>query len=156
MLSNYEKEHGKFSISNLIKHFEIDMVLCNNITSMDIYCINELKCIDIDDVETWINEYYPELLIDEFEVESFNDLTDDDIEDIINDYGYDIMNDLGIYTDVYQYFIINECDVEYLENDYPIFYCDELDLYIVGITHFGMSWSMIYTTVDIPQYMLSE
>ena len=49
-----------------------------------------------------------------------------------------------------------ESDVSLLENDYPIYYCDELDLHIVGITHLGISWNMVYTNVEIPQFMLNE
>lgn len=155
-LSQKERDLGRFSVANLVQYYDIDMILCNNIASMDIYCINELKCIDTDDVETWINEYYSELLTDDYDVETFDDLTDDDIEEIINNYGYDIMNDLGIYTDVYQWYIVNERDVYLLENDYPIYYCDELDLHIVGITHLGMSWSLVYSNVEVPQFMLEE
>ena len=122
---------------------------------MNIECISYPKYIDDDDIQTWINEYNNEL-IDDYDVETFDDLTDDDIEKIIYNYGDDIINDLGLYPDVYQWYIIRECDVFLLKNDYPIYYCDELDLYIVGITHLGMGWDMVYTDVEIPQFMLNE
>ena len=156
ILSEEEKKTGKFSLSNLIQYYNINIILCNNITSMNIDCISYPKYIDNDDIQTWINEYNNELLIDNYDVETFDDLTDDDIEKIIYNYGDDIINDLGLYPDVYQWYIIRECDVFLLKNDYPIYYCDELDLYIVGITHLGMSWDMVYTDVEIPQFMLNE
>ena len=156
ILSEEEKKTGKFSLSNLIQYYNINIILCNNITSMNIDCISYPKYIDNDDIQTWINEYNNELLIDDYDVETFDDLTDDDIEKIIYNYGDDIINDLGLYPDVYQWYIIRECDVFLLKNDYPIYYCDELDLYIVGITHLGMSWDMVYTDVEIPQFMLNE
>ena len=156
ILSEEEKKTGKFSLSNLIQYYNINMILCNNITSMNIDCISYPKYIDNDDIQTWINEYNNELLIDDYDVETFDDLTDDDIEKIIYNYGDDIINDLGLYTDVYQWYIVRECDVFLLKNDYPIYYCDELDLYIVGITHFGVGWDMVYTDVEIPQFMLNE
>ena len=156
ILSEEEKKTGKFSLSNLIQYYNINIILCNNITSMNIECISYPKYIDDDDIQTWINEYNNELLIDDYDVETFDDLTDDDIEKIIYNYGDDIINDLGLYTDVYQWYIIRECDVFLLKNDYPIYYCDELDLYIVGITHLGMGWDMVYTDVEIPQFMLNE
>ena len=156
ILSEQEKNLGKFSVANLVQYYDISMILCNNITSMNIDCISCPKYIDNDDIQTWINEYNNELLIDDYDVETFGDLTDDDIEEIINNYGDDIMDDLGLYPDVFQWYIIRESDVYWLENDYPIYYCDELDLYIVGITHFGMSWDMVYTNVEIPQFMLKE
>ena len=156
ILSEEEKKTGKFSLSNLIRYYNINIILCNNITSMNIDCISYPKYIDNDDIQTWINEYNNELLIDDYDVETFDDLTDDDIEKIIYNYGDDIINDLGLYPDVYQWYIVRECDVFLLKNDYPIYYCDELDLYIVGITHLGMGWDMVYTDVEIPQFMLNE
>lgn len=156
ILSEEEKKFGKFNLSNLIQYYNINMILCNNITSMDIYCMSYPKNIDDDDIETWINEYNSELLIDNYDVETFDDLTDDDIEEIIDNYGDDIISDLDLYPDIYQWYIIRESDVHLLENDYPIYYCDELDLYILGITHCGMSWDMVYTNVEIPKFMLNE
>ena len=156
VLSEQERNLGKFSLSNLIQYYNINIILCNNITSMNIDCISYPKYIDNDDIQTWINEYNNELLIDDYNVETFDDLTDDDIEEIIDNYGDDIINDLDLYTDVYQWYIIRESDVNLLENDYPIYYCDELDLYIVGITHLGVSWDMVYTDVEIPQFVLNE
>ena len=127
VLSEQERNLGKFSVANLVQYYDIAMILCNNITSMNIDCISYPKCID-----------------------------NDDIEEIIDNYGDDIINDLDLYTDVYQWYIIRESDVNLLENDYPIYYCDELDLYIVGITHLGVSWDMVYTNVEVPQFMLKE
>ena len=95
-------------------------------------------------------------LIDDYDVETFDDLTDDDIEEIIDNYGDDIINDLYLYPDVYQWYIVRESDVDLVKNDYPIYYCDELDLYIVGITHLGVGWDMVYTDVEVPQFMLNE
>ena len=156
VLSEQERNLGKFSVANLVQYYDIAMILCNNITSMHIDCISCPKYIDNDDIQTWINEYNNELLIDDYDVETFGDLTDDDIEEIIDNYGDDIMDDLGLYPDVFQWYIIRESDVHLLENDYPIYYCDELDLYIVGITHLGMGWDMVYTNVEVPQFMLNE
>lgn len=156
ILSEEEKKIGKFSVANLVQYYDIAMILCNDITKMNIECISCPKYIDDDDIETWINEYNNELLIDDYDVETFGDLTDDDIEEIIDNYSDDIMDDLGLYPDVFQWYIIRESDVSLLENDYPIYYCDELSLYILGITHCGMSWDMVYTNVEIPQFMLKE
>ena len=154
ILSEEEKKTGKFSLSNLIQYYNINMILCNDITSMNIEYISYPTYIDDDDVKTWVNEYNNELLIDDYDVKTFDDLTDDNIEEIINNYGDDIMSDLCLYPDIYQWYIIRESDVHLLKNDYPIYYCDDLDLYILGITHCGMSWDMVYTNVEIPQFML--
>ena len=63
ILSEQERNLGKFSLSNLIHYYNIDMILCNNITSMNIECISCPRYIDDDDVETWINEYNSELCL---------------------------------------------------------------------------------------------
>ena len=57
ILSEEEKKTSKFSLSNLIQYYNINMILCNNITKMNIECISCPTYIDDDDVETWINEY---------------------------------------------------------------------------------------------------
>lgn len=46
------------------------------------------------------------------------------------------------YLDVYQCYIINYRDAERL-SEYTnelVYYCEPLDLYILGVTHFGTAW----------------
>lgn len=54
---------------------------------------------------------------------------------------YDEEND--VYYDVYQYFVIGAGDAERLERytNELVYYCDDLDLYILGVCHFGTPWS---------------
>lgn len=50
--------------------------------------------------------------------------------------------------DIYQYFIISENGVEVLEEaNEIIFYNEELDLYVWGVTHWGTSWDYILTDI---------
>ena len=54
------------------------------------------------------------------------------------------------YPEIYQYFIVDDQAAEMIKdytND-PLFYCETLDLYIYGITHYGTSWDYVLT--DIP------
>ena len=47
------------------------------------------------------------------------------------------------YYDVYQNFIIDSRDAERLK-EYTkelVYYCEDLDLYILGVTHFGTPWN---------------
>ena len=48
-----------------------------------------------------------------------------------------------IYKDIYQYFIINYQDAERLAEytDEIVFYNEDLDLYLLGVTHWGTSWA---------------
>ena len=49
--------------------------------------------------------------------------------------------------DIFQYYIIKENDKELFEKytNYPIFYCNELDLYLIGITHYNIGFNMVLT-----------
>ena len=49
--------------------------------------------------------------------------------------------------DIFQYYIIKENDKRLFEKytDYPIFYCNELDLYLIGITHYNIGFNLVLT-----------
>lgn len=56
--------------------------------------------------------------------------------------GTDYNEEDDYYLDVFQYFIINYSDAERL-SEYTnelVYYCEPLDLYILGVTHFGTAW----------------
>lgn len=58
----------------------------------------------------------------------------------------------GDYSeDIYQFYIITEYGAEFLMEytDEIVFYNDELDMYLWGITHFGTSWDYVLTKVMI-------
>ena len=69
--------------------------------------------------------------------------------DTINGTEYDEEND--IYIDIYQYYIISDNGADILQNytDEIIFYNEELDLYVWGVTHFGTSWDYVLTDIKI-------
>lgn len=55
------------------------------------------------------------------------------------------------YPDIYQYFIISYRGAELIKeytND-PLFYNEELNLYVWGVTHYGTSWSYVLTDVEL-------
>ena len=56
------------------------------------------------------------------------------------------------YNDeIYQYFIISGQGAEILEHwtDEIIFYNEELNLYVWGVTHFGTSWDYVLTDIKL-------
>ena len=61
--------------------------------------------------------------------------------DIENGTDYDEEEDC--YYDVYQYFIIDSGDAERLKEytNELVYYCEDLDLYILGVCHFGTPWN---------------
>lgn len=65
-------------------------------------------------------------------------------------HGYE-WDDDGEYPEVFQYFIVGRDGAEIIEEytDDPLFYCEELDLYLWGVTHWGTSWDYVLTDVKI-------
>jgi hypothetical protein len=53
------------------------------------------------------------------------------------------------YTDeIYQYYIVSDNGAEILkEINEIVFYNEELDMYVWGVTHFGTSWSYVLTDI---------
>lgn len=58
--------------------------------------------------------------------------------------------------EVYQYFIISYVGAKILKSytNELVWYCEKLDMYIWGVTHFGTSWDYILT--DIPCCTMEE
>lgn len=57
----------------------------------------------------------------------------------------------GEYLDIYQYYIITHSGYKFLERytDEIVYYNDELDMYVWGITHFGTSWDYVLTDISL-------
>lgn len=57
----------------------------------------------------------------------------------------------GNYYEVYQYYIISDYGARILREytDELIFYNEELDIYLWGITHFGTSWDYVLTDIKL-------
>lgn len=59
-------------------------------------------------------------------------------------YGVDII-------EVYQTYIISEYGYKFLRDhtDEIVYYCEELDIYLWGITHYGTSWDYVLTNIEL-------
>lgn len=57
----------------------------------------------------------------------------------------------GNYYEVYQYYIISDYGARILREytDELVFYNEQLDLYLWGITHFGTSWNYVLTDIKL-------
>ena len=57
----------------------------------------------------------------------------------------------GEYHDIYQYCIITDSGYSFLERytDEIVYYHEELDMYLWGITHFGTSWDYVLTDIRL-------
>lgn len=54
-------------------------------------------------------------------------------------------------SDIFQWYIITEEGAAYLTHhtDELVFYDNELNLYVWGITHYGTSWKYVYTNIEV-------
>lgn len=64
--------------------------------------------------------------------------------------GDDIDED-GEYHEIYQWYIISHSGAEFLQDrtDEIVYYHEEMDLYVWGITHFGTSWDYVLTDIKL-------
>lgn len=55
------------------------------------------------------------------------------------------------YCEIYQEYIISDAGYKFLEEftDEIVFYNEQLDMYIWGITHFGTSWDYVLTDIRL-------
>lgn len=68
--------------------------------------------------------------------------------ELVNGSDYDEENDE--YTEVYQWFIVSDDGAQMIQDytDEILYYHEELDIYLWGVTHWGTSWN--YVLMDIP------
>ena len=57
----------------------------------------------------------------------------------------------GDYLEVYQYYIISYGGYAFLREytDEIVYYHEELDMYLWGVTHFGTSWDYVLTDIKL-------
>lgn len=60
------------------------------------------------------------------------------------------IEELESEPDIYQYFIVSDNAIYRLkEAGEIVFYNEELDIYLWGVTHYGTSWCMVLTNIKI-------
>ena len=120
-LNEYEREHNKISYKRLVDRFFTDMILCNDITKLFYNEIGGEYCEPTLELGTNYNEENDE------------------------------------YFEIYQYFIVDFSNYTYslfekyreqLGNELILYYIDELDIYILGVTHFGTGWDYVLTDFE--------
>ena len=68
--------------------------------------------------------------------------------------GDDIDED-GEYHEIYQWYIITEQGANFLQEytDEIVYFHEEMDIYVWGITHFGTSWDYVLTDIKLYIHM---
>lgn len=53
--------------------------------------------------------------------------------------------------EIFQFFIVDDAGAEIIQEwtDDPLFYCETLDMYIWGVTHWGTSWDYVLTDIRL-------
>lgn len=140
-LTNWEIEKGVISYGTIIDALNADMVLCNKIVEVDWDVLQNIE-YDIG---------YEDCLATGFENCNIRK-EDSDLSNLeeCGDCPYFYKDSY----DYYQYFIIDidqyEIDkLRKLEAEVTILYSNELDVYILAVGHYGMSWYMIDSGVTI-------
>lgn len=78
-------------------------------------------------------------------------------------YGCEYMNDFEVvngdvvdeetedFVEIFQYYIIddNGADILMRETNEIVFYSEDLDMYLWGVTHYGTSWDYVLTDIKI-------
>lgn len=68
--------------------------------------------------------------------------------ELISGSDYDEENDT--FEDVFQYYIVSSNGAEILEEcDEIVYYNEELDMYVWGVTHWGTSWDYVLTDIKL-------
>lgn len=76
--------------------------------------------------------------------------------EIVNGLDYDDENDDACSMEIFQYYIISDRGYEILSEftNEIVFYNEEVDMYIWGVTHYGTSWDYVLTDIKIDKKAL--
>lgn len=74
-----------------------------------------------------------------------------DYEDLELVGGEDYDDESGEYAEIYQYYIIDDDTARRLIDDTNeiVYYHNRLDIYILGVTHYGTSWDYVLTDFEL-------
>lgn len=151
-ISDYGLENGYVDYRTLAKAF--DAVLANDLMSQTEGVIGwwEMESGETDNSEEIelrqerIEELETELLTTEDEEESakIQNLIDEEEREI------SLLEDEQEPDEVFQWFIVDDNGARILkEFNEIVYYNQELDLYLWGVTHFGTSWDYVLTNIKI-------
>lgn len=64
----------------------------------------------------------------------------------------------GHYYEIFQYFIVDGWGAEIIQNwtDEILFYNEDLDMYVWGVTHFGTAWDYVLTDIACMKTIVKE
>ena len=144
-ISEYGQQNGYVDYGTLAKSF--DAVLNNDIIhkTYDIgYWEQESGFVDHTEEIEELQEQIEELMLDNENDEHTEEI--EELQDKINELEEE--QDNSYNADIFQYYIVDDNGAEILkEINEIVYYNEELDMYVWGVTHFGTSWSYVLTDI---------
>lgn len=156
-ISAYGRQYGYVDYATLAKSF--DAVLCNNIFETfpeELEQVNGFidNSEEIEELENKIEEFEDAIseAYDEMTPDNFNTFEHETREKIIELEAEkeELEEQEYNYPEVFQWYIISDNGADILK-DYTnelVYYCETLDVYVWGVTHYGTAWDYVLT--DIP------
>lgn len=158
-ISEYGQEHGRVDYATLAKAF--DAVLNNDIIQKTYeigYWEQESGLVDNTEEIEELQEEIDSIMYDISEMidadESFEDSEEhlamvsrmEELQEKIEELEEEQENSYN--EECYQYYIVSDNGAEILkEINEIVFYNEELDMYVWGVTHCGTSWSYVLTDI---------
>lgn len=156
-VSEYGLQHNRVDYGTLAKAF--DAVLNNDIrsTTCDIGYWEIISGFtnnsdEIEEIEDRIQELENELA----KIQEYDDLQlieDKEEEltqkkDILEDKKQDLENEEYNTGEIFQYYIVSNNGADILQEiNEIVFFNEELDMYVWGVTHYGTAWSYVLTDI---------
>lgn len=146
MISEYGRKNGRVDYATFSKAF--DAVLNNSIMAelernghyFELESGLPDNSAEIEELEERIAELEDDETITDEERETRTAELEDEIEELRNEEDGD---------EIFQYYIVSDAGAS-LIRDYNVgylFYCDTLDMYIWGVTHYGTAWDYVLTDI---------
>lgn len=153
-VSDYGIENGYVDYETLAKSF--DAVLSNDIIGKTADIGNWEQVNGFIDHSDEIDEIQDE--IDELETEQENAEQDkiDELQDKIDklqDKIDELQEEQDKEPEIFQYYIISDegADILKRETNEIVYYNDELDMYVWGVTHWGTGWDYVLTDIALQE-----
>lgn len=145
-ISEYGQQNGYVDYGTLAKSF--DAVLNNDVMqkTWDVvgYWEQESGFVDHTEEIEELQEQIDELMLDNENDEHTEKI--EELQDRINELEEEVENFYN--AECYQYYIVSDNGAEILkEINEIVYYNEELDMYVWGVTHYGTSWSYVLTDI---------
>lgn len=149
-ISEYGLQNGYVDYATLSKSF--DAVLNNNIMQVTCeigYWEQESGFVDNSEQIAELEEKLEELEAELEELEEDVEELEAQIEEVKEQ--IEELEDEQNYPDeIFQYYIVSYSGASILQQyDEIVFYNEELDMYVWGVTHYGTSWDYVLTNIKL-------